>query len=750
MHNEISSESRTGIDPRRAAGANTPLRNKHQSMGIWMSETLLSRPEKIEIATRQLAQAGYGVVRLFLRGTNFSHRSARVVDAVRRSVAVAHSQNMRAVLDCEPHSDPLMHDMGNLFPEAAAVHVVRAQAQVVDGHFSLHIPAPPASSYRPDFLGVEAAFIQQDGSIRKLDPFDYQHRVVVESYENGFITDTSVYTEGRPARMWPHTHIDGRLKDVRDGALIVYARFCATRSIDFWAEGTRKYYDMLLECYRGIPLDGVGWDEPATDGDWNRYLYGNATAAAFERLNGYSLTDKWYLLDEPGVSPEAAGVRMDYYRTLNEGLFDAQRHTIAKAREIFGPNLLLGTHHTWQGEGGINDYRAGAVDYFRLHDNMDAGYTDGWWWDFKSICYTYTLGASLGRLTPSGEAEANTWDMKPTNSRVAYYARLMTLLDIVWFNIWYGESGDTQIYPADYTWKTTVREMNRNREGQRRIGKARPVADIAILHGWETVCGVNHSGIASAHKAFCLNTSELLVDRSVAFDWIDTRLLADSRIESGRLINALGSYSILVMPYASILPRRAWEICRDFANAGGKVVFVGTPVEMDMQGHCLRAEFADLIGMPQLPLDRYLGRIYSACTLPLNRPEKLDLCYPLDGERDRVLISVEDEPHAIRNNAGNVYYLSDLDPRQRLLAIIEPWLSREVTCYSDSIQWRLFKDSDRTLLVCISRQDRHLQGLIRWAGREVEFVSGTIAFLELRNGELNVSGEGLNHRITKL
>jgi hypothetical protein len=112
-----------------------------------------------------------------------------------------------------------------------------------------------------------------------------------------------------------------------------------------------------------------------------------------------------------------------------------------------------------------------------------------------------------------------------------------------------------------------------------------------------------------------------------------------------------------------------------------------------------------------------------------------------------VLISVEQESHGIRNVKGNVIYLSDLDPRHRLLAVIEPWLSPEVTCYSDSIQWRLYREGDYSILVCIARQDSQMRGLIRWAGHEIEFKGGTSAFVENRAGELKVRGEGLDWRM---
>lgn len=718
------------------------LRNKDQSMGIWINEVILSHPDKLDGAVRDLAQSGYGIVRVFLRNSNFNHRSPQVVAGVARIVKTAHAAGLRAVLDCEPHGLEA-NDMGNLFPESMGCRVVRAETAVVNGRFVLHVPSPPTTGERGDFQGVEAAFVQEGGRVRKLEKFEYTHRVVGEPYRNGFTTREHTYTEGRPGAHGLVLHLSGTLAGVTQGRVIVYVRFFDPKVIDFWAPGVRAYYDQLLECYRGIPLDGAGWDEPAIGGDWNQYLFGTHYAAAFARRNGYPLADKWYLLDDSSVTPEAVRVRLDYYRTLNEGLFEAQRHLFQKARELFGPDLLGGTHHTWQGEGGINDYRAGAVDYFRLNENMEAGYTDCWWWDPKSVSYAYTLASSLGRLTASGEAVVNTWDTKANNSRVEYNARLMTLMDITWFNIWYGESTDTSLYPADYTWPTVVREMQRHRDAVRLLGKAKPVVEIAMLHGWETVCGVNTTGIAAAHKAFCLNTAKMMIDHSVAFDWIDTSLLAASKVANGRLINALGSFAILVLPYAAVLPRAAWEKCRELARGGGKIIFVGTPVEMDTAGQLLRDEFAQLLDMPVLTLERYLAALTAVCTLPLDRPENLDVCVPLDGEESRLLISLENERHGVRNATGNVIYISDLDPRERLLHLLEAWLTPEVTCHSASIQWRLYRDGPRAILVCIARRDSQLRGLIRWGKHEVEFSAGTVALIETVAGELKIHGDKL-------
>lgn len=717
---------------------------KFQSIGLSLNEEMVFAKGKVEAAIQGIAASGYGIVRAMLRNTNLNHRDACVVDAVARLTRVAHELGVRVVFDCEPHSDPVGRDIGKLFPDAMAVRLVRAEGKLVNGHFVLHFPTPGADKGVGESPVVKAAYLQHgDGRVERLQSFSYDQRVTHEVYDNGHTTSEDSYVEGRPARHRMHTRLSGELPGGASCTIIVYAGFMDRKKIDFWSEGCRCYYQQLLECYRDIPLDGIGWDEPGQGGDWSHYLAGDAFCAAFERLNGYALAERLYLLDEPGTSAEAVRVRLDYYRTLNEGLFRAQRDVIAMARQFFGEDLLLGTHHTWQGEGGINDSRAGAVDYFRLNQNMDSGYTDCCWWDTYSVAYAYTLGSSLGRLSPSGATEVNTWHFKPSNALVEYNARLMTLMNVSWFNIWYGEMSDTCLYPSHYTWKTTVREARRHREAQRLIGGARPVVEMAMLHGWETVAAINRANIAGAHKTFCLNTAELLVDRSIPFDWVDTQLLAEGTVEADRFVTALGRYSILVLPYASLLPRAAWQKCAEFARAGGKLLFVGPPPEMDTEGVLLRDEFAQLLGIPSLSLASYLEGIDARCDLPNTRPEKLDVYYPLKGDPERLLVSVEDEPHGIKSPEANVIYLADLDPRIWLLEIIQDWISPEVVCYTESILWRLYRDDDRRLLVLAARKDRELSGIVRFEGMEFEFEGGSVALIERSAAGFSVHGENL-------
>jgi hypothetical protein len=712
-------------------------------MGMWLNEALLLKPDLIEAGVRDLGRLGYGIVRPIMRNTNLNHFSPEMIEGISRMVKAAHEVGMRVVLDCEPHAEPLVHNMGTRFPEALGCHLIRSKTQLVNGYFTFHVPSPDVMGKKSEFLGVEAAFLRVNGEVRKLDSLRYDLSYEGEIFDVGFTTRDHYHSQGRAAARRMHSHLKGRLADTNEGELIIYVRYFDARLLDFWAEGTWKYFDLLLEAYRGIPLDGVGWDEPAVGGDWTNYLYGDGFAAAFERLNGYKLTDKLYLLDEPGMSPESAGVRLNYYHTLNEGVYEAQRRLIAKGVELFGPDLLTGTHHTWQGEGGINDYRAGAIDYFRLNDNMDAGYTDCCWWDPFSVSYAYTLASSLGRLTPTGEAEVNTWHWKPSNSFVEYNARLMTLMDITWFNLSYGETADTCRYPAHYTWDTTVRETQRHAAAQRYLGQAKPVIDIAILHGWESVTAINRADIACGHKAFCLNMSEILIDRCVAFDWVDTRLLSQGTVEGEKFTCALGSYSVVIIPYGTVLPRQAWNNLVAFARAGGRLIFTGPPPDLDTEGNSLREEFAELLGMAPLPLKEYLKGIDAVCTLPIHRPEKLDVTYPLVGDADRIMTSIENEPHGICSEQGNVVYLTDLDPRVRLYQVIDSFISFPVTCYSSTMLWRLYRDDEREIVALISRKNRTLRGVVRFAGKSFEFTDGLVAFLEKKGDELNVLGENI-------
>ena len=694
-------------------------------MGIWINEPIFQDPASIERAVGTLADSGFGIVRLFLRNSNFTHRSPEMVDVVERAVRAAHARGLRATLDCEPHLI-VGRDMGRDYPDAMGCKLVRVEGNVTDGHWVLSIDTPQGLGTVPIFEGIEAAWLESGGLPRKVD-LAFSACCEVRHYKNGEIHRDSSYAEELPISERKVIELRGELEGVEEGTLVAFIRFASHTLPDFWAEGFRLYFDDLLECYRHIPLDGIGWDEPAIDGDWNSYRYGRAFAQAFESMNGYRLADKLNLLGADDMTGEAVRVRLDYYRTLNEGVARAQSALIAKSRELFGPDLLFGTHHTWQGEGGINDYRAGAVDYFRLNDEMDAGYTDCCWWDQASVAYAYVLGSSLGRLTPSGEAEVNTWHTTPTVANIRSNVNLMSLMNINWFNIWFGSDTDTAMQDGHYSWPQSIAAMRAHRDLQLAIAGKVPVVDIAIWHGWEGVCGCNNPGLANAHKAFCINTSRLFINRSIAVDFVDSRLLEESRIEADRLVNRLGSYRVLVVPYAMVMPRKAFDVCVAFAKAGGRVVFVGTPVTCDETGNPLSAEFAGLLEMPEMTAAHYMRGF--ECTLPSFRPQRIESCRQLSRKLPHRLVSCEGEIHGVKS--GNAVFLTDLDPGERLIEQIEDALDAPVKSYGDNLLWRLYRSGGGDSLVVVSGDIRPLRGVVFWGGTIIEIEGGSAGVFSL-------------------
>jgi len=706
-------------------------------MGYWLNEPSIREPERLVAGINELADAGYGIVRIMLRNTNYTHRSPEVVAAIAAGVQAASLRGMRVALDCEPHVT-LVADLGRTYPDATTDRLVRTDTQLIGGQFRVVVQVPQIGGQMAGWVGIEAAFVQRDGQWTRVDVHDLHVDWETGAYKDGDTRLHQDYAEGRPVNFGYICRFTGRV-DASDGGILLFPRFADHTCADFWAPNLRRYYRELLDCYKDIALSGVGWDEPAIAGDWRTYKYSAWYAKAFRQRNGYDLADRLYLLEQSQTSPEAVRIRLDYYETLNEGLAQAQADLVAYTRELFGADALLGTHHTWQGEGGTNDYRAGAVDYFRLTDTQDAGYTDCWWWDQNSVCYAYVLGTSLGRLSPSGEAEVNTWHAKPTIGQVEYNARLISLFNLVWFNIWVGDTADTCLLNTHYTWPAMKQATKLHDSVRARLAGYKPVVDVAVLHGWEAVAGLNDERIASAHKTFCLNTSRLFTERSIAFDFIDTRLLAASTIDGRDLVNSLGRYSVLVLPYAVVLPDAAWQAVRSFADAGGRIAFNGAPPTLTTEGRDISAEFAQLAGLTKpISVDDYLHSLYSRYAVPSGRSVFLDCYVSLIGYAEKPLISVENEPHGVRSAAGNIVYLSDLDPRDRLLDLIASWLPSRLECYSDTILWRMYTNGERTLAIAISREGRKLHGIVNIGAHTVMLTEGTLALIDSNTGAVEV------------
>jgi hypothetical protein len=271
-----------------------------------------------------------------------------------------------------------------------------------------------------------------------------------------------------------------------------------------------------------------------------------------------------------------------------------------------------------------------------------------------------------------------------------------------------------------------------------------PVVEIAVWHGWEGIAGMNDSRLANAHKTCTMTLSTLTIQRNIPFDFIDSRVIASATIDGETLRTKLADYKVLVMPYAVALAGDAWEVCKRFAAAGGRLVFVGPPPSFTTNGRDISAEFAELVELAKpLSLADYKSAIDAQFTLPNHRASLLDCCISMRGYSANVAVSAEGEPHAASTVSGRVVYLTDLDPRARLLDVVAPWLTPEVECYSDNVLWRLYKEGDRRTLVLIAKEGRTISALVRFAGRLWQATGGTSSLMHHADGQVTMTGDGV-------
>jgi hypothetical protein len=715
------------------------LRCHDQSMGYWLNEPAILNQALLGTAMTDLAREGYGIIRVIVRQTNFAFRSPQVISAVRTACAEAHRHGMRLVLDCEPHAKSA-REMGAVYPGATGQRLYRGSGPLRDGRFRIDLQLPGTDGVTFDHIA--ACAVEVDGVLRPIPVPDCSLTWEVTMVAAGITDARQDYIEGKALGARRHICLRGEIPALSHGRVVIHVAMRVNTLVDFASVEARRWYRELIADYRDIPLDGICWDEPAVDGDWESYRYGAGFAKRFADMHGYALTSRLHLLDAGGLSAEAVRVRLDYYHTLNESLAEAQADMLAAARAAFGEHILTGNHPTWQGEGGINDYRAGAIDYFRLNDAMDAGYTDCCWWDAASVAYSYVLGSSLGRLTASGEAECNTWHWKPTNRSTWYNARLMSLMRITWFNIWYGCDADTAMYPRHYAWTAATSAMRRHQRWQRFLGAARPEVTIAVLHDWKGVCGFNVAHAANLHKAFCMNLSLAAQQANLAFDFIDERLLAASHVTDGKLCNDLGAYGVLVVPGAPVIGQAAWAAIQRFAAAGGQVLFAGLPPTVDDAGNDLTAHFAEMLGIAPVHAETYDAWFRAAGPLPGFRPQRFDLVFPLAGPAERIARDSEGEAHAVRSATGRVWWFSGYEPSTAVLQHLLASQPPGVACHSGSVLWRRYCDGDRQLLMLVSREDQELSGIIEWSGYRLRLAGGESACLVIHaNGTATVHRE---------
>jgi hypothetical protein len=191
-----------------------------------------------------------------------------------------------------------------------------------------------------------------------------------------------------------------------------------------------------------------------------------------------------------------------------------------------------------------------------------------------------------------------------------------------------------------------------------------------------------------------------------------------------------------------MIPQALWEKLVEFAAAGGNVVFVGPPPSCTTVGEDLARSFADLVGIESVPLTDYLslvkerfpGSADASGILDIilyQRPPRIDFFYPVKPRQATQLADTEGDPWATRAEDRSVWWLTGLDPQEKLSELVTPLEAPGLmTADLRDAYWRTYESTAAVseprvgFLLAMARSRRTLEGTIVCEGGRV-LVRGT-------------------------
>ncbi len=99
-----------------------------------------------------------------------------------------------------------------------------------------------------------------------------------------------------------------------------------------------------------------------------------------------------------------------------------------------------------------------------------------------------------------------------------------------------------------------------------------------------------------------------LLLNQIDYDHLDPEILAEARVDGGKIVIGHATYSTLVIPPISNLEAAAWERVKAFVSTGGIVIGMGLlPYEVIEEGAGIEDESLEWFGMPASPRSAYFS-----------------------------------------------------------------------------------------------------------------------------------------------
>ena len=653
-------------------------RVEKQLAGANISPDWVEDPSRAAPYVKEVAEHSYQTLLLFVRYQKRTVADPAVRDAVRELVSVCHRHGLKAMLDTDPTWWAAV--TVERHPEAALHVVTSVEATCRSGVFSFNAPLSlidgvPGTTL---FSGIPAAF-----------------RPTVD----GFVR----VPNGDLAWNWTNTNegvvITGNVKDKYDGKLVFYVEFKAFALADLAHPAYLKAQQELLDMYHGIPLDGLGWDEPGKCmGSLSTFKTGEGFTKFFQTQNGYSLADHLIWLDHGDGTAKAVKVRCDYYRTLSEMNYLAQKEHNDYASRLLGKNLMFGTHQTWAGVP--RDLAGGVMDYFKLGQVSTAAWTDGSWdcAPLKYQAYNFTLAESLKKELGRRDAYYNDYGAHvPAVENMRFANRFKMLYHINWWNIWFSDSAENILTYRQEPLRAFAKQDVANLDTFDAFVDDRffPQTDVAILYAWESIAACP-KWLADSYYMMFLNLSLCLADSGLFGAEVSTDGIGNATIEKGTFAVSGHRYRLLVVPYGVVLSHSVYRKIMQMCAAGVPVFFLGPPPAYEVEtGNDIAATFAEAAGFKPFSFAEY--------TTLKNEwvPARSDFVYPVSITSGKAVNDREGRIIAVRSPKLPLWYMPGLDPREDLINCIAPFARSPAEVFAEGTYYRFFTDAARDDVVIV-------------------------------------------------
>jgi len=717
--------------------------DRKQIIGFMLSPEWIANPALADPFIADMADHGYTAAILFVRHMALNVRDPEVRDAVKTIAISVKKRGVKFVLDTD-----WMH-WGERFvalrPEAAGGVIGSYQALAQSGYFEFHAAMPSVNGM---ILFERLAAVYKSG---------VKGHVLLSGNDFSYERQSGSFDLKIPGVL-----IRGKLSEPYSGPLTFYVIFKTFGLPDVSHPSYLAAQKEMLDQYRDVPLDGISWDEPGKGiGLMNYFKAGNGFLEFFKKTNGYDLLPDLIYLDHLDGSEKAAKIRCDYYRTLVEMNFIAQREHNEYAKQLFGKDILLGTHHTWSGLP--SDLATGCMDYFYLGRVLNAAWTDGGW-SFETRLSAFNLALADGLRHELGLRDAyyNDWTrLYPTVEEMRFANRHKMLYHVNNFLMDYSEFCEGHINFQFNSLKAEAKaEVRHMDDFDALIGNRAAWSDIACLHCWE--------GAAAAPKwmsraMYTVNANIVLhlADRNIfprimGVESVRRAVVSQTAFTTGNL-----SYRAIIVPYAHAVPKDVYDKLMAMAEAGVAVIFIGPPPEFSAAGERLNMDFANRIGMKSFGIIDYQTAFAACGKLPgVNEwePEMIEFIYPVEPATALTIRDAEGRIIHLRSTGYPLYYLPAADPREDLANLVETISRPFAESFCERTYLRFFSGEDHSSCVLLAvakgratdvpltpdcvrmhtrpvRKHQELKALVRFSGGELVMRGGAWCAVRFENGQ---------------